>query len=70
MANVLTTGAWFSAPTTKPSFFSRLLRVQLESRQRRADRAVEQYLATHGRILTDDAERDIARLLANGGRQS
>ncbi len=69
MANVLTTGALFSAPTPKPSFLSRLLRVQLESRQQRADRVVEQYLATHGRVLTDDAERDIGRLLANGGRR-
>ena len=69
MANVLTTGASFFAPIKKPSFLSRLFRVQLESRQRRADRAVEQYLATHGRVLTDDAERDIGHLLANGGRR-
>jgi hypothetical protein len=63
MANALTTGAWLSAPTKKPSFFSRLLRVQVESRQRTADRLVEQYLATHGTKLTDDAERQIERLL-------
>jgi hypothetical protein len=69
MANVLTTGAWFFAPTKKPSFLSRLLRVQLEARQRHADRVVEQYLATHGRTLTDDAERDIGLLLAKGGHQ-
>ena len=69
MANVLTTGAAFFAPTTKkPSFLSRLLRVQLEARQRRADRAVEQYLATRAFTLNDDAEREIGRLLANGGR--
>ena len=64
MANVLTTGALLPAPTRKPSFFSRLLRVQMESRQRRADRLVEQYLATHGRKFTDDAERQIERLLS------
>ncbi|NOJ46201.1 hypothetical protein [Bradyrhizobium archetypum] len=69
MANVLTTGAWFSTPTKKPSFLSRLLRVQLEARQRRADRLVEQYLAARGFTLTDDAEREIGRLLASGGRQ-
>ena len=69
MANVLTTGALFSAPTTKPTFLSRLLRVHLEARQRRADRLVEQYLATRAFTLTDDAERDIERLLANGGRR-
>ncbi len=37
MANVLTTGAWLSAPTKKPSFFVRLLRVQIDARQRKAD---------------------------------
>ncbi len=70
MANVLTTtGALLSAPTRKPSFFSRLLRVQVESRQRTADRLVEQYLATHGLDkLTDDAERQIERLLFKAGR--
>jgi len=69
MANVLTTGAWLSAPTKKPSFFVRLLRVQIDARQRKADRVVEQYLATHGLDnLTDDAERQIERLLFRGGQ--
>jgi len=63
MSNVLTTGALLSAPTRKPSFFSRLLRAEIESRQRKADRIVAQYLATHGTKLTDDAERQIERLL-------
>ena len=68
MANVLASGALLSAPTTKPSFFSRLLRVQIESRQRRADRLVAQYLATHGTKMTDDAERQIERLLFKANR--
>ncbi|XIA66353.1 hypothetical protein ACFIOY_10250 [Bradyrhizobium sp. TZ2] len=69
MANVLTTGAWLSAPTKKPSFFARLLRVQIESRQRRAERAVEQYIATHGlQKLSDDRERQISRLLSKAGQ--
>ena len=69
MANALTTGAWLSAPTKKPSFFSRLLRVQVESRQRRADRVVEQYIAAHGlQKLSDDGERQISRLLSNAWR--
>ena len=69
MANVLTTGAWFFAPTEKPSFFSRLLRVQVEARQRRADREIAAYLAASGFKLTDAAEREIGELLATGGRQ-
>ena len=69
MANVLTTGALFFAPTKKPSFFSRLLRAQMESRQRRADRVVKQYIATHGlQKLSDDAERQISRLLVKAGQ--
>ena len=68
MANVLSTGAWLSAPTKKPSFFARLLRAQIEARQRHADRAVEQYVVIHGDKLTDDAERQIERLLFKAGR--
>jgi hypothetical protein len=69
MANVLTTGALLSAPKTKPSFFARLLRTQIEFRQRQADRVVEQYLAVHGTKFTDDAERQIERLLFASGRR-
>ena len=69
MANVLTTGAWLSAPTKKPSLFARLLRALIESRQRQADRIVAHYLATHGLDkLTDDSERQIERLLFKGGQ--
>jgi len=69
MANVLATGAWLSAPTGKPSFFARLLRVHIEARQRRADRVVEHYLAVRGLKRTDDAERQIQRLFLKAGRQ-
>ena len=68
MAIILTSGALLSAPTKKPSFLARLLRVQLDTRQRHADRVAEQYLATHGNKLTDDAERQIERLLFKGGQ--
>ena len=64
MANVLTTGAWLSAPTKKPSFFARLLRAHADINQRRADRMVEEYVATHGlQRLSDDAERQISDML-------
>jgi hypothetical protein len=70
MANALTTGAWLSAPTKKPSFFARLLRARVEANQRRADRVVENYIATHGlQELSDDAERQISRLLAKASQQ-
>ena len=70
MANALTTGAWLSAPTKKPSFFVRLLRAYVESNQRRADRVVEEYIATHGlQKLSDDAERQISRLLVKASHR-
>src|SRR5438445_3473571 len=69
MANVLTTGAWLSAPTKKPSFFARLLRAHIESGERRANRVAEAYIAAHGlQKLSDDAERQIGRLLAKAGQ--
>ena len=69
MANVLTTGAWLSAPTKKSSFFARLLRAHIESGERHASRVAEAYIAAHGlQKLSDDAERQIGRLLAEAGR--
>jgi len=67
MANVLT-GDWLSAPTKKTSLFARLLRAQIESRRRRVDRVVAQYLADHGHKMTDDAEREIERLVFKVGQ--
>ena len=69
MANVMTTGAWLSAPIKKPSFLARLLRAHLESSERQAGRVVEAYIADHGlQNLSDDAERQIGRLLTKAGR--
>ena len=68
MANVLTTGAWLSAPTEKPSFLSRLFHAYLESRERRATLLVEHYVATRGLKQTDASERQIERLLFKAGR--
>ena len=69
MANALTTGAWFSVPTKRPSLFTRLLQTQIAARQRHADRVVARYVVNHGSKLTDDAERHIERLLFKAGRQ-
>jgi hypothetical protein len=69
MANVLTTGAWLSAPTKKPSFFARLLRAHVESREQRAGRVVEAYIASHGlQKLSDDAERQIGRIFSKASQ--
>jgi hypothetical protein len=69
MANVLATGALLSAPTKNPSFFARLFRAHAQSNQQRAVRAVEQYIADHGlQRLSDDAERQISRLMVKEGK--
>jgi hypothetical protein len=69
MANVLSTGAWLSAPSKEPSFFARLLRAYVGSSERRASRVAEAYIAAHGlQKLSDDAERQIGRLLAKAGQ--
>jgi hypothetical protein len=69
MANVLTTGALLSAPTKKTSFFARLFRAHTQSNEQRATRVVGQYVADHGlQRLSDDAEREISRLIVKAGR--
>lgn len=71
MANALTSGAWLFAPTKIPSkttFLTRLFRAHIRARQRHADRVVAQYLALHGSKFTDDAERQIERLMYRAGR--
>jgi len=54
-------------PVRKP-FWRRVFDAIVESRQRRADREVARYLASHGHLLTDEAEREIMRRLAGGRR--
>ena len=59
-------GPWLSVPAKQPSFFARCLRLQIEARQRRADRIVARYLA-HQAVdkPTDDSERQTVRLLVD-----
>lgn len=76
MATVLTnSGALPFAPTAKAApaakaktpFLKRLFNNMIESRQRAADRVIAQYLALHGDKFTDDAERQIERLMYREG---
>lgn len=65
MANVLSTGAWLSAPTKNSRPFERLLRAYVDYNQRRAVQAVSAYIAAHGlKQLSDDAARQIRYQLA------
>jgi DNA-binding FadR family transcriptional regulator len=53
-------------PARKP-FWSRLFHAIAEGQQRRADREVARYLASHGHLLNDAAEREIMRRLWRAG---
>ena len=46
------------------TFWQRLLASMVESRQRAAEREIGIYLRNHGGKFTDEAERDIERLLS------
>jgi hypothetical protein len=54
-------------PLRKP-FWSRLFDAIVASQQRRAEREIARYLATHGGLLNDAAEREIMRRLLGGGK--
>lgn len=52
------------------SRWRRLFDAFVESRQRRADREIARFLASHGGLLTDEMEREIMRRLAGNARRS
>jgi hypothetical protein len=53
-------------PARKP-FWRRVVDGIVESRQRRADLEVARYLASHGHLLNDEAEREIMRRFWRAG---
>ena len=55
-------------PDQKTFIFRTIVARLIDARQRRAERVVEHYLATRGLKQTDDAERQIERLLLKADR--
>jgi hypothetical protein len=51
------------------SLWRRVYDAMVESQQRRAEREVARYVASHGGLLTDDIEREIMHRLAGNGRR-
>jgi hypothetical protein len=51
------------------SFWRRVYDGMIASQQRRAEREIAAYLASHGGVFTDDTEREIMQRLS-GGRRS
>jgi hypothetical protein len=55
------------ASLARKPFWSRLFHAIAEAQQRRAEREIARYLASHGHLLNDAAEREITRRLWGGG---
>jgi hypothetical protein len=55
-------------PLRKP-FWSRFFDALVASQQRRAEREIARYLASHGHLLNDAGEREIMRRLAGDTRR-
>ena len=62
----------FVATTTKPKnargFFRRMFDSMVEGRRHSAEREIAAFLEGNGIILTDDAEREIDRILSSSTR--
>jgi hypothetical protein len=54
------------ANAARKAFWSKLFHAIVASQQRRAEREVARYLASHGHVLNDAAEREITRHLWGG----
>jgi hypothetical protein len=63
-----------AAPETekapRKSFWRRLGDALIESQQRRADREIARFLASHGGLMTDDMEREIMRRVTRNDRRA
>jgi hypothetical protein len=73
MSTLTYSGGNLAAPETETrtpehkSLWRRMYEAFVTAQQRRAEREVARYLASHGGLITDDIEREIMRRLANGG---
>ncbi len=54
----------------RKSFWRRAFDALVEAQQRRADREIARFLASHGGLMTDDMERQIMEHLSRRNRPS
>ena len=54
-------------PAPKPGLMRRLFDTLFEAREKRAQRAVDEYIAQSGGRLTDSLEREIGERILEGG---
>jgi len=58
------------AAVERKPFWRRVFDAMIASQQRRAEREISSYLASHGVLFTDDTEREIMRRLSGNSRRS
>ena len=62
-----------AAPETEKiagkSLWRRFVDTLIETQQRRADREIARFIASHGGLFTDDVERQLMQRLTNSGRK-
>jgi hypothetical protein len=58
------------AAVERKPFWRRVFDAMIASQQRRAEREISSYLASHGGQFTDDTEREIMRRLSGNSRRS
>ena len=54
----------------RKSFWRRFGDALIESQQRRADREIARFLASHGGLMTDEMEREIMRRVTRNDRRA
>jgi hypothetical protein len=54
----------------RKSFWRRFGNALIESQQRRADREIARFLASHGGLLTDEMERELMRRVTRSDRRA
>jgi hypothetical protein len=57
-----------SRPKHRRGFFRRAFDAMVEARQRSVEREIALFLKDRGQYLTDDAEREIERILSSSAR--
>jgi hypothetical protein len=59
-----------TVPSARRSMWGRIIDAIGATQQRRADREIALYLASHGGLITDDVEREIMRRLSGNSRRA
>jgi hypothetical protein len=57
-----------STPNKRRGFFRRAFEAIVDARQRSVEREIAHFLKDRGQYLTDDAEREIERILSSSSR--